>query len=316
MGSILSDAHTEAGHNVRVATGRMRGAGLGLAVILANILLVAVVVVLMTRGDGAPGSDDANQAGETSAATPITPGDESTATAAPSTGTAAPSPGTETATPTSEEPEPGPTLAERYADGEDLTVVVLGDRTGTDPADWALTWARQLAAERVVEVHTPSPADGTVYLDPEVLGQGEATISFYNASRVGGTPVYAAERVELLVPRNADLVLVNYGRSNDETDIARELGRLRSALELHRPDTEVRVIIQPPRQDGLPSLVEITRTWAEAARVETIDVAEVFEEEGILQLTVSTRDPLSVNLFGADRWAQIVHEAVFDGSSG
>ncbi len=287
-----------------MTTRRVRGASLGLVIIVMNILLVAALVIatssrsvseLFNPDDAAPTvteSPDLDQVHDTADATQT-----------PDFTVAPPETRTDRATPTD-------LLVNEYAEGAELTVVVLGDQTGSDPADWVRAWAELLAQERTVNYRTPTAEDPTEYGDPVVLGDGESTINIYNASLVGGTPEYAAERVELYLPDSTDLVLFNFGRSNTSENLADQLDELWSALT-DESDAEVRAVVQPPRQDGQEQLTEITREWAEDAEAPVIDVAEIFADEDLIISTVSTRDPLSVNLAGAARWAQIVQWAVF-----
>lgn len=292
----------------RMGTRKISGAVIGFAVIIVNVALVALVVVsTSSRGWSGLLGDDLSGAGPTP-----------TPTSAPPSATQDPEPSTdetpETVSPTPttlEPPEPDPvvSLEELYEDGEDLTVVVLGDQTGSDPADWVLAWARLLAGERTVEVYSTSTSDPTVYSEPELLGQGESNVVIYNGSHIGNTPGYTADRLGALLPEDPDVVMLNFGRSNDADDITDELEELWDDLVEVGIDT--RVVIQPPRRDGLPPLDELTREWAEDVDADTVDVAGAFIDEGIVDYTVSTRDPLSVNLYGADRWAQIVQSDLF-----
>lgn len=288
-----------------MTTRRVRGASLGLVIILINILLVAALVMatssrtvsdLFNPDDAAPTSQGPE---------PDAVEDTASRTATP---TLMPPPTADTTTATAD----GPSLSDRFEDGEDLTVVVLGDQTGTDPADWVRAWAELLATERTVEYLTPTASDPTEYGDPAVLGDGESSVSIFNASLVGGTPDYAAERIGAYLPSGTDLVLLNFGRSNTDEDLVGELDELRSAL-LDATGAEIYAVVQPPRQDGAEQLTELTREWAQDTDTSVIDVAEVFEDEDLTTLTVSTRDPLSVNLAGAARWAQIVQSETFGG---
>ncbi len=286
-----------------MTTRRVRGASLGLVIILVNILLVAVLVMatssrsvtdLFKPDDAAPTSQGPQ---------PDSVDDTASRTATP---TLMPPPTADMNTATSD----GPDLSERFEDGEDLTIVVLGDQTGTDPADWVRAWAELLATERTVEYLTPTASDPTEYGDPTLLGEGESSVSIFNASLVGGTPDYAAERIGAYVPSGTDVVLFNFGRSNTDEDLESDLDELWSALQ-DTTGAEAYAVVQPPRQDGADQLIDLTREWAQDSDVPVIDIAEVFEGEDLTELTVSTRDPLSVNLAGAARWAQIVQVETF-----
>lgn len=296
---------------------RLQTTGLGLFIITANVLLVTLVAIAISergfsgwwdtlRGEWENPLDslevddpfppeDLDHAGATTV--PPVQGDDAVVTKAPAP-----------AEPT-QELEP-PSVMERYRNGEDLTVLVLGDQTGTDANDWVGAWSRMLATDRLVELRTPTAADPTRYDPPYELGTGDAEVTLYNASLIGGTPGYAADRLPLLAPQNADLVLLNYGRSNTPDDLPAELEALWDALGKQLPDAETWVVVAPQRTDALAPTVQTTRDWAEDAEAPVVDVAEVFDDEGLTRTSVSTRDPLSVNIAGAERWAEIVHETV------
>ncbi|WP_114907076.1 SGNH/GDSL hydrolase family protein [Ornithinimicrobium murale] len=286
-----------------MTTRRVRGASLGLVIILINILLVAALVMATSNRTVSDlfNPDDA-------APTSVGPEPDAVQDTASRTGspTLAPLPSPDVSRQTASEPD----LSERFTEGEDLTVVVLGDQTGTDPADWVRAWAELLATERTVEYLTPTVSDPTQFGEPTLLGNGESSVSIFNASLVGGTPDYAAERLGAYLPQGTDLVLLNFGRSNTDEDLEEGLDELWDALE-DSTGAEVYAVVQPPRQDGAEQLTDLTREWAQDADASVIDVAEVFEDEELTALTVSTRDPLSVNLAGAARWAEIVQHETF-----
>ena len=286
-----------------MTTRRVRGASLGLVIILVNILLVAALVIATSSRTMQEifNPDDAAPT-DTASPPPDAAIDTTSRTVAP-----VPPPTGSLHEVTTQEP---PGLDEMFEDGEDLTVVVFGDQTGTDPADWVRAWAELLSTERTVEYSTPTADDPTLFLDPTVLGDGEASVSIFNASLVGGTPDYAAERLGAYLPQGTDVVLLNFGRSNTEENLEDGLDQLWTALE-DSTDAAVYAVVQPPRQDGAEQLTDLTRGWAEGADAPMIDVAQIFEDEGLTEETVSTRDPLSVNLAGAARWAQIVQLEVF-----
>ena len=112
------------------------------------------------------------------------------------------------------------------------------------------------------------------------------------------------------------MVLVSYGRSNTPEDLGPQLDELWAAIGEQLPSAERYVVVAPPRLDGLPPTDGATRAWAEGSGAPLIDVAQVFAEEGIVEGTLSGRDPLAVNIYGSDRWAQIVHDEVLDTPAG
>lgn len=277
---------------------RLRGVLLGIIAVSLNILLVATLVVVMSHGSlsGAFfGGDDDFATTQTPTPAPVTSTPEA---------------------PDSAEADPSEVLRERFGNGEPLDVVVLGDQTGTHEDEWVQAWARSLAEVRPVELLSPTAVDPTTYADPILLGTerpgpGNGLITLRNASLVGASPAYVTPRLALLVPRDTDVVILSFGRSNSPEDIVSEMSELHMALSETVADAKVRVTVQPPRQDGAPAMDELVRRWAAEAGLDTIDVAAEFAQKGLVGETVSTRDPLSVNVLGGRTWAEIVHEALF-----
>ncbi|MDO5502866.1 MAG: SGNH/GDSL hydrolase family protein, partial [Actinomycetia bacterium] len=208
-------------------------------------------------------------------------------------------------------PDGAEELQARFAAGEAISIVVLGDQTGTDESDWVGAWTRDLAMVRPIELLVPSADDPTAYVEPVRFGAGEGLLTIRNASIIGATPGYAARAISSYVPAETDLVLINFGRSNTAADIELELDELQQAVGHQAPGAHLRVLIQPPRQDGQPDLDDLVRRWAQRAGVSVVDVAAEFDRQGLTTTVVSERDPLSVNLRGSQEWARIVQDAVF-----
>ncbi|WP_298752618.1 SGNH/GDSL hydrolase family protein [uncultured Serinicoccus sp.] len=291
---------------------RVRSTGLGVVVILTNVLIVALVAIGFSQR-GFSGWWDTLR-GDWQPPTVSDPyADDAEVTAPPTESEPEPTPMPSTSpSPTTEEPEP-PWLAERFEEGEDLSVLVLGDRTGTHENDWVAAWARQLTGSRQVQLTSTLAEDPTRYGDPVGFGGEGPALDIDNASLVQGTPQYAAARLDLFVQDDPDLVLVSFGRANTPENLPEQLSDLQDELAQALPDTQVRYVVQPPRRDGQPPVTDTVREWAAEEDAEVIDVAQVFEDEGIVDATVSGRDPLSVNIFGGQRWAEIVQQAVFGG---
>lgn len=304
------------------STSRVKSTGLGLVIILVNVLIVALVAIGFSqrgftgwwqtaRGDwSVPQVEDPYAEDEVD---PTSPPDDDMATSGPTDDAESTDEPTEEPT---EEPEESLTLAERFAEEEDLTVLVLGDRTGAHPNDWVAALARDLSTERQIELVNTTPQDALLYGPVETLGEGPATISIWNSSMYGGTAGYVAQELSVLTPpQEPDVVLFNFGRANTPEDLPEQLDALWEATGELIPEAERYVVVQPPRRDGLPPTTEATREWAQDVDAPLVDIAEDFEAADLLDVTVSTRDPLSVNIFGGERWAQIVRDGLF-GSQG
>lgn len=282
---------------------RVRGLSLGFLILAVNILIVGALIVATSAGgiskifDGQNGSENSG----------TSTGEDTTAQL----------PGGDA--------DPEVDLRSRFAAGDPVNVVVLGDQTGTGEESWVRTWAQDLATHRPVELLATAENDPTTYGDPESLADPDSVsgglITVRNASVNGGTPSDVLERVNQLVPDDTDVVILNFGRSNNWVDIGRGLDGLLETLVSDVPRAQVRVVVQPPRQDSQASIERDVRQWARAHGVEMLDVAEVFVDQDLLTETTSAEDPLNVNARGAEVWARVVQEELFgtkeaDGTEG
>lgn len=271
--------------------GRFRSAdvSLGAVAVLANIALVAGVV-LFTTGQGLNGS----------------PGPSPT-TAATRTATRSPLP-SRTAVPTT---PPTLTAAAVLATRPAVTVAVLGDGTGDEPGEWVGVWARLLGQDRSVMLHGLDPADPTQYAAAERLGSGARTAVVYNGSRRGASADYAAKRLQFLVPRAPDVVLLNYGRDDTAGVVAGQLDMTLRALRAAWPQVPVVVVLQPPTRDDTSAPVRsAVAGWARGRALQAIDVAAAFRAAGDPNSFVSVTDPPSVNARGGRLWAEAVQRAL------
>ena len=193
---------------------RFRGAdiGLGLLAIVVNVGLV-VAVVMLTTGPADPATDPT--------ATPT-----HSATASPSA-TATPTP-----TPTPSSPE------ELFASGP-VSLTVLGDQTGDGPGEWVSVVASLLAQDHRVTLDQLDPQDPTVYAQEQSLGGSGPQVTIHNASRPGVTASYAASRIEFLVPDQPDIVVLNYGRNDTASSVAKGLDRTTTAVRERWPAATV-----------------------------------------------------------------------------
>lgn len=284
---------------MRPVVTRLRGMPFALLIVGINVAIVAAVVLATSSGPRIAATPGSTPSASTSSPVPA---------ASPSPAPLWPAPATATPMPS------GTDLRAMFAAGKSLNIVVLGDQTGVDDNDWVETWVRTLADVRPVRLLRTRESDPTTYRAPARLGEastsGTDPVTVRNASAIGATPRYAAERVAALVPADTDAVIVNFGRSNTRDTIAEELTTLMRALKEAAPSTQVRVVVQPARQDGEPTLDATVRAWGARNDATLVDVAQVFDDEGLTETVVSTRDPLSVNLAGARAWAAVVQEDV------
>lgn len=265
---------------------RFRGTdvALGLVAVAVNIGLVVGVVAMTSRGEPA---DVAASASATPSATP-------TPTGTPSS-TPSPSPS-------------APSLRSLFTGDEPVTLAVLGDQTSDGEAEWVGVMAALLGEEHRVVLRDLDPSDPTVYASERSYGSSGSKISIRNASRAGVNADYAARRLPLLVPVEADVVILNYGRNDQADDVATRLEKTAKAVRSQLPQARVLVTLQPPTVgDGQKDTRDAVRRWAKSSDLTTIDAAAAFRRTGDPDSFVSTRDPLVMTSAGDELWGREVY---------
>ncbi|MDO5684094.1 MAG: SGNH/GDSL hydrolase family protein [Propionibacteriaceae bacterium] len=179
---------------------------------------------------------------------------------------------------------------------EHMTILVLGDATGMDDdtsreTRWVTRWAVELATERPVSVATRLSDGG--YETVNRFGSGQAApLEILNASNNPSRLADVVAQPETLLFDDIDLVILNFGHSEPEADLAANLDKFWAALP---PRTMGLVMTQnPQRGDGAQdqrARMDIVRDWAKKNEAPFIDVFGAF---------VAAPEPLA-QLLGPDR---------------
>lgn len=263
---------------------RFRGTdvALGLVAVAVNIGLVVGVVAMTSNRE--------------------TPGAEATVAVSPSA-----SPSTSTTVDPTEAPSP-PSARSLITSGEPVSLAVLGDQTSDGDAEWVGVMAALLGQDHRVELRGLDPSDPTVYAKERSYGSSGSKISIRNASRAGVKADYAAPRLPLLVPVEADLVILNYGRNDSADKVAGRLEKTAKAVRRQLPQARVLVTLQAPTAgDGQQDVREAVSDWAEESDLPTLDIAAAFEDTGRADSYISGRDPLVMSSAGDELWGREVY---------
>lgn len=274
---------------------RGRDLALGVAAVLANVLLVLGVVALATgRFSQSSGTPPTATTSRPATTTPTTP------SPSPSTPTS-----TTPATPTA------PTISTLLGSGRDATLVVLGDGTGDEAGEWVSAFAAQAGDTHRVTLRGLDPNDPTQYASKEKVGSAGPALTIWNGSRTGVTADYPAKRLDFLAPRAPDAVLLSFGRDDTASGITAGLESTYRAVTARWPGVAVGVVLQgQDRDDAIGPVRTATREWADSHGLPTIDVAAAFSAAGDPNTFVSVVDPPSTNAKGGRLWARTVLTAL------
>lgn len=274
---------------------RGRDLALGVAAVLANVLLVLGVVALATGRFSQ------------SSGTPPTATSSGRATTTPAT----PSPSSSTPTSTTPTTPTAPTISTLLSSGRDATLVVLGDGTGDEAGEWVSAFAEQAGDTHQVTLRGLDPNDPTQYASKEKVGSAGPALTIWNGSRSGVTADYPAKRLEFLAPRTPDAVLLSFGRDDTASGITAGLESTYRAVTARWPGVAVGVVLQgQDRDDAIGPVRTVTREWADSHGLPTIDVAAAFSAAGDPNTFVSVVDPPSTNAKGGRLWARTVLTAL------
>ncbi|WP_022920174.1 hypothetical protein [Ornithinimicrobium pekingense] len=163
------------------------------------------------------------------------------------------------------------TWIEAWSGEADL--LVIGDGFSNLPSQWVQLWARNLGAERPVEIRHWGETSDVEFNDPIVLSDsGEVPLTVWSASRAGSTIQAAAQRYDSFVEASVepDAVLITMGLSSADEDIPAGLDALVSAID---EDVPVLVAIGP---EGLyeEGVADASLKWAQDNndRVSVVDL--------------------------------------------
>ena len=268
---------------------RGRDLSLGVAAVLANVLLVLGVVALAT-----------GRVGSTDAPTSTTP--SGSASSRPAS--------TKPAMPTTTGPAVRP-VSELLGSPDDVSVAVLGDGTGDEDGEWVSAFAEEAGATHRVVLRGLDPNDPTQYASRRTFGGTGPTLTVWNGSRSGATADYPAKRLDFLTPEKPDVVLLSFGRDDTVSTVAARLEATFRSVRSRWPDVPVAVVLQAPdRDDRIGPVRAMTRDWAASHQLPVVDVAAAFSAAGDPNSYVSVVDPPSTNARGGRLWGRTVLRAL------
>lgn len=269
------------------------------ALIVLVLAVVALLMVLFTqqrayRAD----AESARDAGASQEA-PEGSGEASPSPSATETVEAAPADPVEAATAAARDVVNG---------SEDAVINVLGDSTSNTSSEWVYRWAAELGAEASVSVHTWNPESGTWFPETRDFGEGERTITIWNASASEGNPGFPLE-LEGMIEPEADLTILNYGHWGAPEAVASSLDELLGSLDAGGEGTAP--VVLTAQNPALPTWIgyadtnrDAMRAAAEERQLPVIDVFAAFEEAGDWESLLV--DEVNPNDAGQQLWADTV----------
>ena len=204
-------------------------------------------------------------------------------------------------------------VMERVADGEAVTISILGDSTGDTMDEWVATIARTIAEDHDRSVrYFAWDAVTTAYGPVTIFGEGlsEAPVTVYNGSAPGQGPFYSQSNLPALVPDPSDLIIVNHGHNFTDapSGAAKEAALVTAAEEQWQNSPAMAIILQNPRtttpQQQEDNVEAIDRAFADSNYL-LIDVASAFRAERALAPLLQP-DGVHPNDKGQELWAESV----------
>ena len=193
-----------------------------------------------------------------------------------------------------------------------VKIVVLGDSSGRDdPAgheSWVTLWARELSTKRPVTIVDRGGAS----VAPTQLGTpGAEPIQIVNASDRPGQLADIVQQAPQLIPPDTDLVIVNVGHNEADTDLRANLDALWAEVPT---GTMGLVMIQNPEQTSdaskQRSRIQVVQEWGVRNNVAAVDVFSAFllVPDPLTQLLRS--DLILPNQRGAEIWRDAIIAAL------
>lgn len=198
----------------------------------------------------------------------------------------------------------------RVADDKPLTVSVLGDSTGNDAGEWVDLWARHLAANATVTLHTWK--EGAATWPTVTYGSSERKVTIWNGSQPGSSGDYARTRLLLMQPEKPGLVIYNYGHNVSPNGTANDEESLqRSANTQWGAQIPFVVTLQNAARGkyaaGSDKSVADLKAWGEPKKVPLIDIRSEITAQDLEALLL---DEVHPNKQGSQIWADKVIETL------
>lgn len=165
-----------------------------------------------------------------------------------------------------------------------LTISVLGDSVGNDPGEWVSKAAEAWADDRVVVVHHFDWQKVAWLPRTEVFApDGEPAkpqVTVWNFGWPGGTPLRAAQHLELGVPTKPDLAIVSFGHNLAPASVVPQYDALATALTKRWGKVatvttlaHMTPVVRPGQAEGRARLAR----WLQARGLPYIDERRVFD---------------------------------------
>lgn len=170
------------------------------------------------------------------------------------------------------------------ASAKPLTISVLCDSVGNDPGEWVSQWARTLADDRVVTVRHFDWKQVTWSNSTEVFAPDHETtkgpVTVWNFGWPGGTPLRAAQHLEVGVPTRPDLAIVSFGHNLGPAAVVPHYTALDRALTARWGSVptvttvaHMTPVVRPGQAEGRVRLVQ----WLRARALPYVDERTVFD---------------------------------------
>lgn len=183
-------------------------------------------------------------------------------------------------------------------------LVVLGDATSNETAEWVNELGAQLGSSRLVRVQRVNQDTFTAYNSPISYGSADPSLQVWNASVSDPQPLDETA-VGNLVPKGTDLVVISRGRGASASSITSDLDETLASLRGTYPKIPVAVVVQP--DDGSSEqAISAVRSWANTNGLPTIAVDKTFAKSG-RQLQDAAGE---LTASGAALWASTVAKAI------
>lgn len=208
-------------------------------------------------------------------------------------------------------------VMERVADGQAVTITVLGDSTGDTMDEWVATIARAIAEDHDRSVrYFAWDVASAAYGPATVFGEGlsKAPVIIYNGSAPGQGPFYSQSNLPALAPGPSDLIIVNHGHNFTDapSGAAKEAALVAAAQDQWQNSPAIAIILQNPRtttpQQQEANLEAVGRAFA-ASDYLLIDVASMFRAEPALAPLLQP-DGVHPNDRGQELWSESVAEGL------
>lgn len=191
-----------------------------------------------------------------------------------------------------------------------LTVNVLGDSTSNDDGEWVHLWAKHLAADATVTVHTWK--EGAASWPVVTYGEGERKVTIWNGSMPGSNGMYARQSYPVMQPERPDLVIYNYGHNASTSGTRADVETLQRMTQARWGSAVPFVVTLQNASRGKYQAVSVQsveelKAWTSAQGIPVIDIESVISAQSFDALLL---DDVHPNRQGSEVWAEKVIEVL------